>query len=250
MWGAQTGDGFIVDGFWASDIATDEVEALGLVPEQPSSDEGVCKISCARNVTALNGVLSDIAGMGIWWDGAGVNGKAQWIKARRVVRSVVNFEIDFGPMEATDIYAEDCANPSALRPDDVERAAITWPQTPHVYIARATLVRCGNGIATTSSRHNVNTNGGCGKNADEFNQLLGIYDTVVEDCDLSEIEGGTIYPTRYAAGWRGGVFSVDGWTSRFEQPVYRNNLYNPASEFRAGDDYPLSLSEWRALGMS
>lgn len=251
-WGAQVGDDFTIDQVWGYEIATDTTASLGLVPEQPTSDEGLCKMSGPERATVTGVRMWDISGMGVWWDGAGIDGVVRDVMARNVDRNVVNFEICFGPMLAEDIYAEDSANASADGVD-VIRAVVLWPLTPDVTVREVVAVRCGNGVCTTN-RYHARFDGGSslGYSQEEWRQRLGVENGLVEDCDFSEIEGGSgSNANRYNAGWAGGEFSVDGTVINFTPPVWQNNVYSPNAEFRADDDYPFGLSRWQnTYGMS
>lgn len=254
MWGAQVGNGFTADIIFPHNIATASVQAMGLIPEQASSDEGVCKMPGTIGAEIRDVHMWDVNGMGVWWDGAGEDGIVDWVWARNVSRNVVNLEIDFGPYEISNIYAEDSCNASQDG-SDVIRAIVLWPLTPHVYVHDVVGVRCGNGVTTHNRNHNVlSTGASLNHPHSDFHTGLGVRDSLVENCDFSDIEGGSgSKANRYNAGWAGGSFPCpqgDG-NIQFEIPVWQNNIYSPNAEFRAGNDIGFGLSKWQnTYGMS
>jgi hypothetical protein len=249
--GAGTGNNTSFRDIWAHDIATSNLDGMGLRPEAETSDKGVCKIVAADSVSWYNIHYWDIGAMGIWWDGAGTNGSVKFAYARNVSRQVVNLEICFGPFLVEDIHAEDCSNASEDGVD-VIRSIVCNPLTPDVTVRRVYGLRCGNGVTTHNRYHHVLDDGMTGISPEEMRSRLGVQNLLVEDCDFSDIEGGAgAKANRYNAGWAGGEFTYLGEVIEFRNNRWRNNTYSPNAEFRAGSDYPFGLSRWQNVyGMS
>lgn len=253
MWGGGVGDDGRIFNIWCHEVYTSPVISAGLVPAQVSSDRGVCKNPGGVDGLQVDGaVYWNIDGKGVWWDGAGTNGVCRNVRARNVDHNVVSAEVSLGPFLFEDIYAEDSARTRSSA-TDVISATVLWPLTPDVTVRRVTSVRCGNGVTTHNRDHPVLDVGAGGYSAQYMRDNLGVRNSIVEDCDFTDIKGGAgEFANRYNAGWAGGGFthSPSGDVIQFEAPVWRNNIYSPSPSFRVGGPV-IGLSEWTSTyGMS
>lgn len=226
----------------------------GLVPRNaPNGDNGVTKMAGGSSGMFIDGLeISNIAGNGVWWDGAR-DGRIRGLVASGVERSPVHIEVCWGGADSAPPGNTVTFPNPAFVVEDIEVDGQTgindsnqfWPgpaaveiaMTPGVAVSGVYARNASNGlVAVFSPTHNVFSNGfpAQGISAAWAQANLTLDRVTFEEFDLDEI-------TRYTAALTSGAPSKDGLSW---DPGSGSYGTNPKFRYEGATD--LNLAGWLA----